>query len=190
MSKESLLKKEFKTSDVQRMRNLITGKLGDKTKTQVGYEKQTIEHKEGDIWEDDGRTWTIKNGIKQNITKFDSFKKLVIMPLTCPKCGKPMKSTELNKKMYSIHSMCFECVILMETRLKAEGKYEEYEKNALVSNRNAQVDDLEKALDAWLNEKDTYVTEQGDVEEWVETPKTKVYEDAKEVLKKFREADL
>lgn len=188
--KESLLKKEFKTSDVQRMRNLITGKHGDKTKVQAGYEKQIVDRKEGDVWEEDNRTWTIKNGIKQNITKFDSFKKLVILPLTCPECGKPMKSTDLNKKMYSIHSTCSDCVFKMETRLKAEGKYEEYEKKMLSSNRDAYVEDLDKALDAWLNEKDTYVTEQGDIEDWVETPKTKLYNEAKEVLKKVKDAEL
>ena len=36
---ESTLKKEFSKRDVQRMRNLITGKSGDRTQIQAGYEK-------------------------------------------------------------------------------------------------------------------------------------------------------
>ena len=34
---ENYLKKQFKKKDVQRLRNLIQGKYGDKTKKQVGY---------------------------------------------------------------------------------------------------------------------------------------------------------
>ena len=69
-----MLKKEFREEDIQRIRNLATGKVGDKTRVQSGYKKQYQKRKEGDIWEEDGRTWTIKNGIKQNITKLDKAK--------------------------------------------------------------------------------------------------------------------
>ena len=40
MAKETNLKKEFSKRDVQRARNLITGKSGDKTQIQTGYEKK------------------------------------------------------------------------------------------------------------------------------------------------------
>ena len=65
----SNLKKEFKKRDVERMRNLITGKNGKKTTLGIGYTKKQKHHEEGDVWEEDGRTWTIKEGVKQNITK-------------------------------------------------------------------------------------------------------------------------
>ena len=42
--KESTLKKEFSKRDVQRMRNLITNKSGDRTQIQAGYEKQNEDH--------------------------------------------------------------------------------------------------------------------------------------------------
>jgi hypothetical protein len=103
---KSVLKKEFGKKDVQRMRNIITGNTGAATQTLAGWEKKHIDHKEGDVWEEEGRTWTIKNGIKQNLTKLDGIKKLVVMPISCPNCGKHMKITETNKKMYSIHKMC------------------------------------------------------------------------------------
>ena len=100
---KSVLKKEFSKRDVQRMRNIITGQTGAATQTLSGWEKKHIDHTEGDVWEEEGRTWTIKNGIKQNLTKLDGIKKLVVMPIACPNCGKHMKINAVNKKMYSKH---------------------------------------------------------------------------------------
>ncbi len=65
MSKETTLKKEFSERDLQRIRNLATKKVHDKTVTSVGYSKAEEFHNEGDVWEENGRTWTIKNGIKK-----------------------------------------------------------------------------------------------------------------------------
>ena len=73
--KENVLKKDFKKQDVERIRNLVQGKYGEKTRSSVGFSKKDEFHQEGDIWESDGRTWTIKNGIRQNVTKLDKAKK-------------------------------------------------------------------------------------------------------------------
>ena len=80
MNNNSILKKEFKERDVQRLRNLVQGKYGDKTTVGTGYQKAKEFHNEGDIWEEDNRTWTIKNGIKQNITKLDKAKENIVLP--------------------------------------------------------------------------------------------------------------
>ena len=74
--KDNVLKKEFSKKDVQRARNLITGNTDARTSQGIGYTKKYEHHKEGDVWEEDGRKWTIKNGLKQNITKMDKFKKI------------------------------------------------------------------------------------------------------------------
>ena len=81
-----MLKKEFNPTDVTRIRNLVKGKYGSKTQQSVGYSKKQNFYKEGDIWEENGRKWTIKDGIKQNITVLDDAKKAYNMPLFCPKC--------------------------------------------------------------------------------------------------------
>lgn len=190
LPKESTLKKEFKKSDVQRMRNLITGKSGDKTQVLAGWDKHKIDHKEGDIWEEAGRKWTIKNGIKQNITKLDRIKNLAIMPLTCPTCKKPMKINDLNKKMYSIHQMCLDCVIDMEAKIKLEGKWDEYTKNIMNSNKNASLEEFEQAIDSWMQDKDTFVSEAGDIESWSGGDKTKMYEEIKANLDKLKKTDI
>ena len=127
MSQDTVLKKEFAKKDVERLRNLVQGKYGEKTQTSVGYVKKTEFYNEGDIWEADGRTWTIKDGIKQNITKLDAAKKAHMMPLMCPCCNTIMKNKN-DKTYYKIHKTCFRCVAVKEDRLKREGKFEEYQR--------------------------------------------------------------
>jgi hypothetical protein len=103
---DNLLKKTFKSRDVQRMRNIITKKPGDKTGIQVGYSADYVEHIEGDVWEERGKKWTIKNGIKQTVTRFDDIKKKVFTPISCPKCNTPMVKGRIDKYMFSIHQKC------------------------------------------------------------------------------------
>ena len=83
---DSSLKKEFRREDVQRVRNIVNKDFTAKTKSQTGYNKSSGRYKEGDVWTESGKEWTIKNGIKQNITKLDAAKKALRIPLACPKC--------------------------------------------------------------------------------------------------------
>ena len=188
--KDTNLKKEFSKRDVQRMRNIITGNAGDKTQIQTGYEQHKQDYKEGDVWEEGGRKWTIKNGIKQTVTKLDSIKQMVMMPLACPKCKSVMKLTDIEKKMWSIHRMCFDCVIKMEAEIKKEGKWEEYEGSILNQNKDASLDDLEKALEEWITQNDSYVTEAGDVEAWKGGDKTGIYKQVKERIAELKKVDI
>jgi hypothetical protein len=164
---ESKLQREFKERDVQRMRNIITKDYTAKTVTQVGYTKAQIEHKEGDVWEENGKKWTIKNGIKQTVTRFDELKKVINLPIACPSCKKAMKNNRWNKKMWPIHGKCFDCVIDYETELKRLGKFEEYTRNLIAGGIKQYIKDLEDALIDFNNEvNDQFVTEQGDIETW------------------------
>lgn len=166
MSKETLLKREFRERDVNRLRNIITKKHGNATGIQVGYQKAEKDHTEGDIWEEDSKMWTIKNGIKQSYTKLDAVKKVVRMPFLCPCCNKPMKNS-LDKKMYPLHNSCFDCVVTKESQLKMEGKYEDYMKNMIKKNVLTHIEEAEQFIEEFLDtDKQGYVTEQGDIEEW------------------------
>jgi hypothetical protein len=165
---DNKLKKEFNTRDVQRMRNIITKDYSAKTGTQVGYTKEYVERKEGDIWEEQGKKWTIKNGIKQTINKLDGIKKLLVTPITCPNCHKPMTKGKLDKYMYSVHQKCSDCVIEYETKLKGLGKYEEYERNIKKQSISYHIKEMENVLlELAMNQSDeSFVTEAGDVESW------------------------
>ena len=159
------LNKEFSKKDVERMRHLINGTHNEKHDAGIGYSKPEEFHKEGDIWESDGRTWTIKEGITQNITKLDKAKKAHNMPLFCPNCKKLMKNRN-DKSFYNIHKTCFRCVILKEDKLKKEGKWEEYQKNIINSELDNKIKDFKDYVSDKLNEKNSFVTEAGDIEKW------------------------
>jgi hypothetical protein len=165
MSNESLLKKEFKESDVQRVRNLVNKDFTSGTKAQVGYQKTYVSRKEGDVWEENGKQWTVKNGVRQNVTRLDAAKKAVRVPLRCPKCEGPMKH-HLAQKMYKIHGFCFECTIDYEAELQKAGLYEQYEKRMMSGNIVGFIKDIEAWLLESLNEDNTFVTEDGVVEDW------------------------
>ena len=186
-----MLQREFKGKDVQRMRNIITKDYTAKTTTQIGYSKAQIDHKEGDIWDESGKQWTIKNGIKQTVTRFDKLKESILLPLTCPKCNKAMKSHNLDKKMWSIHGMCFDCVITIETELKRTGQYETYVRDLTVKGIKAHIKDLEDAMLelALSNNNESFITEAGDVEKWTGkgVDNQKITAELQEYIQKLKE---
>jgi len=186
MSKETVLKKNFQKRDVERLRNLMTGKYGEKTRSSVGFTNKQEFYNEGDIWESDGRTWTIKNGIKQNVTKLDKAKKEHNMPLFCPKCSKLMK--RVDKPYHNVHKYCLDCHARAEDKLKAEGKYEEHYKeinNKIIDDR---VDEFKQYVKDQLSESnDSFVSENGEVENWVGKLDTgKVDEFTKDIIKHLK----
>jgi len=164
---DSMLKKEFKRKDVERLRNLVKGKYGNKTTTGIGYQgSQQEDHKEGDIWEERGKTWTIKDGIKENITKLDNFKKVAI-PLFCPKC-KQVMDKQLDPFYFKSFGECVDCRTITETQLKLKGKWNDYVSQTF----NSEVDQQVKLYQEYLEEVvsqgiEGYVSENGEVQKWV-----------------------
>ena len=131
------------------------------------YKKKQIKYKEGDIWTENKKTWTIKNGIKQTISKLDKIKKEVFMPLSCRQCNKIMKK-RLDKPNYKIHKMCHDCVIEFEHKLRIKGEYGNYIKNLKSKNSLDIVDEMESyLLDAINTSNSGFVSEDGVVERWV-----------------------
>ena len=120
----SKLKKEFKHSDVERIRNIVNKDYIGKTKAQSGYKRIYESHKEGDIWEESGKKWTVKNGIKQNITKLDAAKQAVQVP--CKFLVSITIKSYISKEAYKVNKMCFDCVIDWQTELRNSGMLEEY----------------------------------------------------------------
>jgi hypothetical protein len=167
MSKETLLNRQFTEREVQRMRNIVMDKHGDKTRSQIGYEN-TQQHIEGDTWEENGKTWTIKNGIKRNVPKLSSFKQAYHMPLICPACKTHLDhKSELTKHMYKLFYKCPKCVAELETQLKLDGKFEEYAKNQWKSNMLSILDNMEVEFDDFIKHGfEKHMSEEGEVENW------------------------
>ena len=185
MSKDNVLKKQFQEKDVQRLRNIIKGKYADKSQVSVGFTKeQELYHTEGDTWTEGDKTWTIKDGIKQNVTKLDKAREAVNFPIFCPSCKKPMKP-HLDKKWFNMYKRCFNCQIDFETNLRTQGLWEEYQTFLY----NSDVEGLIKEFELWINEEiehsdiQSYITEAGDVEKWTGSVKNKLLESKEETIK-------
>jgi hypothetical protein len=102
-----------------------------------------------------------------------------------------MANDKLNKKMWPIHKMCFDCVITMETKLKREGKFEEYQRNMVHSGIRTHIKEMEDMLleMALGVSKESFVTEAGDIEEWrggnIDT--TKIIEDLQDYIQSLKD---
>jgi len=74
-----------------------------------------------------------------------------------------------DKQMYGIHQMCLHCVTEMESLLKLEGKYEEYERNMIHKNAQYFADSITDGIDQFLDDliNGTYVMEDGTIQNWV-----------------------
>ena len=152
-------------SSLQGVRQKIAERLkNDDTKVQVGYSAEPApKRKEGDTWQDGYKTWTVKNGITQTISKLQSAR----TPLWCPKCSNIMIK-RLDNKMYPIHGMCFDCVITMEHKLRLDGKWEEYEARKLRENEISYlkytIEKFKCAYDEVNNPE--FIYEDGQIEKW------------------------
>tara|TARA_R110001592_G_C12895571_1_gene726110 strand:- start:76 stop:648 length:573 start_codon:yes stop_codon:yes gene_type:complete len=164
---DSILKKQFQKRDVERLRNLVKGKSGEKTTSGIGYKGEELPtYKEGDIWKADGKTWTIKDGIKENITKLDKFKKVTV-PIFCPKCKQNMDG-QLDPYYYKSYGECVDCRAITETKLKSEGKWEEYVNSTFNKEVDINIEEYKNFMENILSQSNNnYVTEAGDIQKWV-----------------------
>jgi len=93
------------------------------------YGKPEPTRKEGDEWNDvHGKKWTVKNGIKQSITKLQSAK----TPWWCPDCGTVLRGLHL--KCWHSRGMCYDCFSIIETKMKNNGTWEEFVKDSKLRN--------------------------------------------------------
>jgi hypothetical protein len=162
----NVLKKQFSEKDIQRVRNLVKGKSGERITHGIGYSKDVEDHVEGDIWEENHRKWTIKDGIKQNITKMDKFKKTSV-PLFCPSC-KHVMDKQLDPFYFKSYGSCLDCRATFETKHKIAGTWEEYTKNLFNKEIDLAIEEYKVFYKEKLEESNLgTVTENGEIETWV-----------------------
>ena len=159
--------KKITKNKVQRMRNLVTGNYGDKTRTRVGYKKYKNKHEEGDVWEENGKKWTIKNGIKQSISKLNKAREINEIPMSCPKCGGAMNKSQ-HRFMYLHHGHCLFCQQKVVYKKHAEGTYNDWLIENAEKNFSSWKKDKRESFNRWLSDIDSkyYITEAGLIEDW------------------------
>ena len=127
----------------------------------------------GETWTDeDGNFWEQKDGYRIKHPKVELFN----MPMFCPECDQIMNK-RLDDKMWYKKNKCFDCVIKEETRMRAEGTYELYEKKNMLSNMKSYLRDLEQgAQDFYNNINNQNMVNEFGVEEWSEMSDDQIQE--------------
>lgn len=124
-------------------------------------------YKEGDIWEENGKTWTIKDGIKQTISPMDMYRLEINMPISCPVCHRNMNK-RLDRRMWVLRRKCFDCVIEEDNQRIIDGTFQEYEKETMSRTAKSFYTDLKEMVHDYIDSNDMkhYVTEAGEIENW------------------------
>ena len=161
------MKKGISEQKVKRMRNILTGKYNSKSKIMSGYTKKVTEYKEGDIWEEKDKKWTIKNGVRQTINKLDFARKINKIPYVCPKCSTSLKHPA-HKQMYKRWGQCLTCITNWSLKMQKDGTYEEWHREFDSENFNAYIQDIQEEYEDWLDKRNSnhYITEAGQIEDW------------------------
>lgn len=130
--------------------------------------KKPAKRIEGDVWTEQNKIWTIKNGIKRTVNKLDESRKNHITPMTCPCCNRHIKMHYIEDKMWAIHKKCYSCVIDEEHEIQKKGNWKAYEEKKISANADSYLKDLEMYLEDEVNMDVTknQVTEDGMVEKW------------------------
>ena len=129
-----------KLQNIKAVKEMIAGTHKFQTKKTIGFSdaKQKAEknkrRKIGDVWEEKiGNTiYQIEqcNGFRVKKPANSVAEEVRKHLNSYPNCQKDCCKTSYNhldKKMQTIHGMCYDCVIDMEHELRKQGKYEEYE---------------------------------------------------------------
>ena len=111
------------------LKDLMSGKEYEKDYVQVGYEGKQQENLGGQTRE----------------SELSKVMQSVRMPLFCPECKKAMKK-RLDDKFWRMMGHCMDCQIEIETKLRYQGKFEDYAKRKVLENKKSYVKDLKQSL--------------------------------------------
>ncbi len=89
-----------------------------------------------------------------------------------------------DKTFYNLHKKCFNCIIEFETKLRQEGKWDEYQNKI----HNDEIDKLIEECKFWLENElkesnKSFITEDGVMENWIGDNKEKIKINIQESIK-------
>jgi hypothetical protein len=155
-----------KSKNIRRIANILSGDFRGKAKTSVGYSKVQEDHKEGDVWEENGKTWTIKNGVTKTVSKLSRIRTYAKVPFAC-ECGQTLRHM-LDKKAYTNKGKCYTCLLKEETKYRVDGTFKKYSEDKRKANIESWMKDAEIEYKDMLENIDSqsFVTEDGHIEDW------------------------
>jgi len=167
--------------NARRIMNVLAGNYTAKSKISTGYKSKDVERIEGDIWEENNKIWTIKDGIKRTINKMSALREMSKSPLACPECDTAIKHWQ-DEKAYMLLGKCYTCQLKEEHPHRVNGTYEAFMKEKRKNNIEGWMEDAEIEFKSYLENIDnkSFITENGSVEDWV------AQIDKKEMSTKFK----
>lgn len=200
-----------KLNNLQIVKSLLDGTSKYHGSKSVGYEdlekkaEMRKSREVGEIWEEknaDGTThcwweqresYRVRYNVHPDIAKeLHSLKNQDNLYPNCKYTCRSKKKSKLDEKMQKIHGMCFDCVIEMETKLKMEGKFNDYARNKMRNNAQAFFVDADREVEVLKEslKKIEYVNQDGREEKWEMTNKDAFIEKVDEDYKNFKETVL
>ena len=166
---------------------------GERPFIQVGYtaDSDFASRKEGEIWEDaNGKKWIKKNGTKRAINNVSS-STIESTKRHCKDCNMDIWwGNRYDEILYNKTGRCQECLAKFETKLRVEGKYDEYEQNKLLRNQLSQAKEFRtKVQESYdfvsSHQKISFPNGDGTLDEWTIERRENILKDLKADLKKI-----
>ena len=187
-----------KLQNIKAIKQMIEGTHRTQTKKQIGLYTGDI-HKKRDVgekWEEtiNGTVYEIeqKEGFRVKKPKNSVAEDVKSYLNSFPNCKKDCtctNPTHLDKKMRTLHGMCFDCVVEMEHELRKQGKFEEYERTRIRNNATAWLKraetDVKLLKEAYTKSSEYVQNAEGDIETWHSKMTPEEFEET--VQKQFNE---
>lgn len=201
-----------KLQNIKTIQKMLDGTSRWQTRTTVGFsdvnsvKEKNKDREEGEIWEEktgehSSIWWRIENGFKVRYTVHPETadylqkvrqenKKFWNCPKETCTCINPKP---IDEKLRKKTGMCEDCLISFETKLKIQGKFNQYAVEKMKNNALSffkQADQDVEQIKNELGQEITFVNEQGDVEKWGTDGKTNLLERIDNEYNKFKESVL
>jgi len=166
---------------------------GERPFIQVGYtaDSDFASRKDGEIWEDvNGKKWIKKNGTKRAINNVNS-STIESTKCHCKDCNMDIRwGNRYDEILYNKTGRCQECLAKFETKLRIEGKYDEYEQNKILRNQLSQAKEFRAKVQESYNfvsshQKISFPNGDGTLDEWTIERRENILKDLKSDLKKI-----
>lgn len=196
-----------KLQNVKAIKEMIEGRHFTQTKTNVGFsdvdatKEKSQQRQIGDVWEEydaEGNlkfVWEQKDGYKikksRNSKIIDKTRKYLNQYENCvqgyEKCTSTQK-TKLDERFRNKFGRCAECQFKIESMMKLQGIYKEYEKEQMLKNAHAFFKQADKEIEVVskdLMSNSYYSNVDGQVEVW--EGDAKIAEDLKREYTEYKE---
>tara|TARA_B100001113_G_scaffold278490_1_gene233177 strand:- start:140 stop:736 length:597 start_codon:yes stop_codon:yes gene_type:complete len=124
----------------RQIKNISRVARGDKIEKKIYVQMEDLDEKKK-------RQEQVKLEREEKNNRSDALKE-ARTPWFCPECKKVMKK-RLDDKMYRLHNQCFDCQIKFEAKLRAEGKYENWEKQKVLRNKLSWINEQVQGVEDW-----------------------------------------